>query len=101
MAKTSVIYRDKKRRRMVANKASKRAELVALIKNKATDPQKRMEAVWALAKMPRNSAAVRLRNRCELTGRGQAVYRRFKLSRIKLRELGSQGLIPGLRKSSW
>ena len=101
MAKTSSIEKNKKRRRMVARYAGKRAEL----KRAARDPhltlEERFQARLKLAELPRNSAAVRVRNRCEVTGRPRGYYRKLKVSRIALRELGSAGLIPGLVKSSW
>jgi small subunit ribosomal protein S14 len=101
MAKTCMIEKEKKRKDLNKRFAKKRATLKALIKDKDTDMEARFEAVMTLAKLPRNSAKVRQRNRCELTGRPRAVYRKFKLCRIKLRELGNNGQIPGLVKSSW
>ncbi|MCL4144933.1 UNVERIFIED_CONTAM: hypothetical protein GTU68_047045 [Idotea baltica] len=89
MAKKSAIEKNKKRQRLVARYAEKRARL------------KRFKARLKLAEMPRNSAANRVRNRCEVTGRPRGYYRKLKMSRIALRELGSNGLIPGLVKSSW
>jgi small subunit ribosomal protein S14 len=101
MAKTSSIEKNNLRRKMVARDAKKRAELKALIMNRETAPEERIHAVIKLAEMPRNGAKVRIRNRCEVTGRPRAYYRKLKLSRVALRELGNQGVIPGLVKSSW
>lgn len=101
MAKTSSIEKNNRRRQMVARDAKKRSELKALIMNRETAPEERIQAVIKLAEMPRNGAKVRIRNRCEVTGRPRAFYRKLKVSRIALRELGNQGVIPGLVKSSW
>ncbi len=101
MAKTSMIEKNKRRERMSENKAESRAKLKATIMNKETPMEERFDAVMRLAQMPRNSAKVRIRNRCELTGRPRGVYRKFKLCRIKLRDLASAGQIPGVVKSSW
>lgn len=101
MAKTSMVEKNKRRERMSQNKAETRAALKAIIKNKETPMEERFDAVQRLARMPRNSAKVRVRNRCELTGRPRGVYRKFKLCRIKLRDLASAGQIPGVVKSSW
>lgn len=101
MAKKCSIERDQKRRKLVASKSSKRAELKALIKNKETSMEDRFAAVLQLAEMPRNSARIRIRNRCQLTGRPRSFYRKFKISRIALRELASRGELPGVTKSSW
>jgi small subunit ribosomal protein S14 len=101
MAKKCMIEKESKRRRLDKKFAKRRAALKATIKNKETPMEERFEAVMTLAKLPRNSAKVRQRNRCALTGRPRAVYRKFKLCRIKLRELGNNGQIPGLVKSSW
>ena len=101
MAKTSSIYRDKKRRKMVKRDAAKRAKLKALIMNKETSFEDRFAAQLKLSAMPRNASKVRLRNRCRFSGRSRGVYGKFGLSRIALREFGSDGLIPGLIKSSW
>ena len=78
-----------------------RAELKATIMNRDTVPEERMQAVLKLAEMPRNGAKVRIRNRCEVTGRPRAFYRKLQMSRVALRELGNLGMIPGLVKSSW
>jgi small subunit ribosomal protein S14 len=101
MAKTSAIYRDKKRRKMVAQFAERRAELKKVAGDESLSMEERFQAQLKLADLPRNSSKVRIRNRCEVTGRPRAYYRKLKLSRIALRELGSAGMIPGLVKSSW
>lgn len=101
MAKTSSVERNRKRERLAAKYQSKRAALKAVVQSKTASPEERFEATLKLAKLPRNSSHVRIRNRCELTGRCRGVYRKFKLSRIKLRELASTGQIPGMVKSSW
>jgi small subunit ribosomal protein S14 len=96
-----MIEKEKKRKKMAKKYAKKRAELDAIIMNKETSMEDRFTAVMKLAKLPRNSSAIRQHNRCELTGRPRGVYRKFKLCRIKLRELASAGQIPGVVKSSW
>ena len=101
MAKKSMIAREKKRERMVAKYAAKRTELKAVINDQDKPMEERFRASLKLAKLPRNSSAVRLHNRCQLTGRPHAYYRKLKISRIALRDLGSQGQIPGMVKSSW
>lgn len=101
MAKVSMVQRDKKRSELHEKYKNKRAELKALIKNKDTDMEERFQAVMELAQLPRNSAKVRQRNRCELTGRPRGYYRKFRMSRIALRELASRGQLPGVTKSSW
>lgn len=101
MAKKSMIERQKKRERMVAKYAAKRAALSDVINDQSKPMEERFKATLKLAELPRNSSATRLRNRCELTGRPRAYYRKLKLSRIMLRELGSFGQIPGMVKSSW
>ncbi|KGJ08512.1 30S ribosomal protein S14 [Paracoccus sphaerophysae] len=101
MAKKSMIERQKKRERMVAKYAAKRAALNDVINDQSKPMEERFKATLKLAELPRNSSATRLRNRCELTGRPRAYYRKLKLSRIMLRELGSFGQIPGMVKSSW
>ena len=101
MAKTSMVEREKRRERTVAKYARKRAQLKAIIRDpKATDEQ-RWDAQVALQKLPRNANPVRLRSRCELTGRPRGVYQRFGLGRNKLREAAMRGDVPGLVKSSW
>ena len=101
MAKTSSIQRNLKRIRLVKKFLKKRENLKKIIKNKKLSLEERFAAQLKLAKMPRNSAKVRIRNRCEITGRPRGVYRKLKISRIALRELASQGKIPGMTKSSW
>ena len=101
MAKKSMIERDKKRQRLVDQYAAQRAALKAVANDKNASVEDRFKATLKLAELPRNSSATRLRNRCQLTGRPRAYYRKLKISRIMLRELGSNGEIPGLVKSSW
>ena len=101
MAKKAMIEREKKRERLVKRFAVKRAELKKIAKDDSLPMEERFKARLQLAKLPRNSAANRMHNRCQLTGRPHAYYRKLKVSRIALRELGSAGLIPGLVKSSW
>ena len=101
MAKTSSIQRNLKRIKLAKKFFKKRTELKKIIKNKKLPLDERFNAQLKLAKLPRNSAKIRIRNRCEMTGRPRAVYRKFKISRIALRELASKGIIPGMTKSSW
>ena len=101
MAKTSSVEKNNNRRKLVDQYAAKRQALKAIIMDKTKPMEERFAATLKLAEMPRNAAATRIRNRCEMTGRPRAFYRKHKLSRIALRELGSKGLIPGLVKSSW
>lgn len=101
MAKTSSIERDKKRRRMSKQFDAKRARLKAIIKDDAKSAEERFEAVLKLAEIPRNGSRTRIRNRCLVTGRARGYYRKLKMSRIALRQFGSQGLVPGLVKASW
>ncbi|MGH1425970.1 MAG: 30S ribosomal protein S14 [Pseudooceanicola sp.] len=101
MAKKSMVEREKKRERLVQKYAAKRAALKEIINDQSKPMEERFRASMKLAELPRNSSATRLHNRCQLTGRPHAYYRKLKVSRIMLRELGSQGLIPGLVKSSW
>lgn len=101
MAKVSSVERNNKRKRLSASLAKKRSELKAKIYDKNLSLAERFALVAKLAALPRNSAQSRVRNRCELTGRPRGYYRKFKLSRNKLRELGGSSLIPGLVKSSW
>lgn len=101
MAKKSMIEREKKRQALVDKFADKRAALKAIVNDQSKPMEERFRASLKLAKLPRNSSAVRLHNRCQLTGRPHAYYRKLKLSRIALRDLGSNGQIPGLVKSSW
>jgi small subunit ribosomal protein S14 len=101
MAKTSSVEKNKKRRRMVVQYAAKRAKLKAIVADRNKPMDERFLAQMKLAELPRNSSKTRIRNRCEMTGRARGFYRKIKLSRNKLRELASQGLIPGMIKSSW
>jgi len=101
MAKTGMIKKNEHRRQLTKQKAPAREALKATIKNKETSMEERFDAVMKLAKMPRNSSKVRIRNRCELSGRPRGFYRKFKLSRIAFRDLASAGHIPGVIKSSW
>ena len=101
MAKVSAVQRDLKRRRLVAKYANKRAALKAIIMDKNASQEDRFNATLQLAQLPKNSAKIRERNRCALTGRPRGYHRKFKLSRNLLRELGSLGQVPGLTKSSW
>ncbi|MDR5654751.1 30S ribosomal protein S14 [Ruixingdingia sedimenti] len=101
MAKTSMVEREKKRQKLVARYAAKRAALKTIVADETKPMEERFRASLKLAELPRNSSATRLHNRCELTGRPHAYYRKLKLSRIMLRELASFGQIPGMVKSSW
>jgi small subunit ribosomal protein S14 len=101
MAKTSSIEKNLRRERMVKQYANRRTRLKDIANNEALPSDERFKARLKLAELPRNSSSTRVRSRCELTGRPRAVYRKFKLSRIALRELASAGLIPGMTKSSW
>lgn len=101
MAKKSSIERNKKRKAMTVRFAAKRNELKAIATDQSRSPEERFAARMKLAKLPRNSAKVRIRNRCELTGRPRGVYRKFRMSRIAVRDLASSGRIPGMVKSSW
>ncbi|MEM7617765.1 MAG: 30S ribosomal protein S14 [Pseudomonadota bacterium] len=101
MAKVSAVQRDLKRRKLTKRYAQKRAELKAIIKNKETSMEDRFAAVLALSELPTNSAKIRNRNRCALTGRPRAHHRKFRLSRIAIRDLASRGELPGVIKSSW
>ena len=101
MAKKSAIEKNKSRQKLVAKYAAKRAALKAIAKDQSKPADERFKARLKLAEMPRNSAKVRVRNRCQLTGRPRAYYRKLKMSRIALRELTSQGFVPGMVKSSW
>jgi small subunit ribosomal protein S14 len=101
MAKKSSIEKNKRRERMVANAAPRRARLKAILKDQAVPIEERFAATIKLSEMPRNSSATRIKNRCQVTGRPRAYYRKMKMSRIALRELGNKGLVPGLVKSSW
>ena len=101
MAKTSSIQRNLKRIKLVKKFLKKRESLKKIIKNKKLPIEERFDAQLKLAKIPRKSAKVRIRNRCEITGRPHGVYRKLKISRIALRDLASKGKIPGMTKSSW
>ncbi len=101
MAKKSAINKNARREKLVEKYASKRAELKAIVYDKSLSEDERWLAALQLAKLPRNGAQTRLRNRCEVTGRPRGYYRKFKMSRIALRELGSAAKIPGVVKSSW
>lgn len=101
MARLSSIESAKRIRKIVQAKKAKRAELKAIIMDRSIAPEKRFEAQLKLAAMPRTSSATRVRNRCMVTGRARGVYRKFNISRIMLREMAAEGLIPGVRKASW
>ncbi len=101
MAKKAMVEREKKRQRLVEKYAAKRAALKEIINDENKPMEERFRASLKLAELPRNSSATRLHNRCQLTGRPHAYYRKLKISRIKLRELGSNGQLPGVVKSSW
>ncbi len=101
MAKTSMIEREKKRQRLVERYAAKRAELKEIANDENRPMEERFKARLKLAKLPRNSSPTRLHNRCQVTGRPRAYYRKLKMSRIALRDLASKGEIPGMVKSSW
>jgi small subunit ribosomal protein S14 len=101
MAKKSSIEKNNRRIALAKQFAPKRARLKAVAKDTSLSMEERFQARLKLAEMPRNSAPTRVRNRCEVTGRPRGVYRKLKMSRIALRELGSAGAIPGLVKSSW
>lgn len=101
MAKKSMIEREQKRQKLVDRYATRRAALKEIVSDESKPMEDRFRASLKLAKLPRNSSATRLHNRCQLTGRPHAYYRKLKVSRIALRDLGSQGQIPGLVKSSW
>ncbi|HEX7969325.1 MAG TPA: 30S ribosomal protein S14 [Stellaceae bacterium] len=101
MAKTSSVNKNNRRAQMVKRLSAKRARLKAVAEDRSLPPEERFAARLKLAEMPRNSSSTRIRNRCALTGRPRGYYRKFKLSRIALRELASAGQIPGMVKSSW
>ncbi|NBX66696.1 MAG: 30S ribosomal protein S14 [Proteobacteria bacterium] len=101
MAKECMIERTKKREKMVKKQASKRAKLLKVARDRSADPAEIFEANLKLAKLPRNGAPTRKRNRCALTGRARGVHRKFKLCRNMLREKASRGELPGVVKSSW
>ena len=101
MAKKSSIEKNNRRRRLAKRYSGRRSRLRAIARDKEKPMEERFAATLKLAELPRNSSATRIRNRCEVTGRPRGFYRKHKLSRIALRELGAKGLIPGLLKSSW
>ena len=101
MAKTSAVQKNLKRIKMSKRYESKRKKLKKIIMDKKVNLNERFEAALKLAKLPKNSAKIRVRNRCQITGRPHGVYRKLKISRIALRQLGLEGKIPGMVKSSW
>jgi small subunit ribosomal protein S14 len=101
MAKKSSIEKNNRRQKLTKQYSGRRARLKEIARDKARPMEERFAAALKLAELPRNSSATRVRNRCEMTGRPRAFYRKHKLSRIALRDLGSKGMIPGLVKSSW
>ena len=101
MAKTSLIQKEQKRRRRVAQHAEKRAVLVQVIKDPGASLEEKEAAYKAIQKMPRDASPVRMHNRCSITGRPRAFYRRFGVSRLVLRRLAHRGELPGVRKASW
>ena len=101
MAKKSAVERNRKRERLSRRYAEKRAQLKAIARNQDLPVEERFAAQLKLAALPRNSAVNRVRNRCEVTGRPRGYYRKLRMSRISLRELASNGLVPGMVKSSW
>ncbi len=101
MAKKSSVEKNNRRRKLAKQFSGRRSRLKAIVNDKSKPVEERFAATLKLAELPRNSSATRVRNRCEMTGRPRGFYRKHKLSRIALRELGSKGMIPGLLKSSW
>jgi small subunit ribosomal protein S14 len=101
MAKTSAVQRNLKRIKLTKKYAKKRMELKKIIKNKQLPLSERFDAQLKLNKLPNNSSKIRIRNRCEITGRPHGVYRKLRISRIALRDMASSGKIPGMTKSSW
>ena len=101
MAKLSSINKNERRKKLVQKNAAKYAKLKAIADDESKDETERLIARLKMAELPRNGNPTRIRNRCELTGRSRGFYRKFRLSRIMLREMGNKGLIPGLTKSSW
>ena len=101
MAKKSSINRNKKRIKLVLKFAKKRKKMKEIIMNRKLNLEERLKAQMQLTKLPRNSSKVRVKNRCEITGRSRGVYRKLRISRIALRELSLEGKIPGMVKSSW
>jgi small subunit ribosomal protein S14 len=101
MAKLSSVNKNERRKKLVLQYAAKYAKLKTIANDSKADDSDRLMARLKMAELPRNANPTRIRNRCELTGRSRAYYRKFRLSRIMLREMGNKGLIPGLTKSSW
>ena len=101
MAKVGMVEREKKRQRLVAKYAAKREELKEIARDESRPMEERFKARMKLAELPRNSSPTRLHNRCQVSGRPRAYYRKLKMSRIALRDLASRGEIPGMVKSSW
>lgn len=101
MAKRSAIEKNKRRQRLVRKYAERRAKLKAIAGDRSLPPEERFSARLKLAQLPRNGSPVRVQQRCELTGRPRGVYRKFRLSRIALRDLAARGQVPGMVKSSW
>ena len=101
MAKKSAIAKNERRKKLVAKYADKRAALKAIADDESLPMEERFKARLKLAELPRNSAEIRVRNRCEVTGRPRAYYRKFRMSRVSLRKLASEGQVPGVVKSSW
>ena len=101
MAKVSAVQKNKRRERTVEAKGARRQALRAIIRDKSKPLEERFDATLKLSKEPRNSSKIRLRNRCEVSGRPRGYYRKLKMSRIALRDLASMGQVPGVVKSSW
>ena len=101
MAKTSSVEKNKRRRKLTDQYKARRTALKAITQDRSKEMDERFAAQIKLAELPRNSSKTRIRNRCELTGRARGFYRKLKLCRNQLRELASQGMIPGMTKSSW
>jgi small subunit ribosomal protein S14 len=101
MAKTNMVEREKRRAKIVSKYAVRRAALKELIRSPKSSQEERVAAQVELQKQPRNASAMRQRNRCAITGRSRGVYRKFGLSRVKVREVANRGEIPGLSKASW
>ena len=101
MAKTSQVLRDRRRKKLIAKHAAKRAALRKKLKDRNVPVEEKLAVQEEFAKLPRNSCPTRLKRRCQITGRARAYYRKFGISRIALRDLGLKGQLPGVRKSSW
>lgn len=101
MAKKSMIARNHKRAKMAENQKVRRAELRAKLKDPNMGFEEKQDVMFKLQSLPRNGAKVRVLNRCQISGRPKAVYRKFKVSRMVLRELAHKGMVPGMRKASW